>query len=569
MEVTRESRKKERRKRRDGLESRALKNVRRGITRDNLHTKYTNIVPSGFEDKSDSSDNNSGVVRSCPSSPKIEPLSEVSNGSDVRECTSPSTLTVKCNSSPKEDSDQTSREPSSEKFENACSEKIETVETVPSPASNSNEAKRGRVDSPNPASPSIPCTGKAKQSRRSLPKVGTKERKEILAEDAKRRLRDSANRHTCPHCSYSAPFPNKIKRHINNKHSESHSCSKCGKRFNDFVELRAHVAAVHPAAHRCKFCQFSSKVLAEVRKHTLANHEKGIVCTVAGCNMRVARWHLKHHLRTVHLERLPAESPRDVRSTLAPSEETSCFTCSQCDFITSELEDFNSHLMNVHEKGILCPMPDCTIHVLLGDLDNHLRSFHEQCDVNLLEELDGDRELEETSCSSVPKSEHKRLASCTTASVSECASTSDISEDLPSDCEEYKDFKKPSFTKLKSNGVGMQCALCGKHYRNSYLLKKHIKRVHDKAYTEYRRTRKYFCYWEGCGKAFRTSGLLDDHLNHHKGVTPYCCKSCNVSFAARARFAVHLSKYHRMSIRDYTNVSALLGPSKVSNSAVS
>ncbi|KAK6018563.1 zinc finger, C2H2 type [Ostertagia ostertagi] len=112
----------------------------------------------------------------------------------------------------------------------------------------------------------------------------------------------------------------------------------------------------------------------------------------------------------------------------------------------------------------------------------------------------------------------------------------------------------------------MQCARCGKQYRSPYLLKKHIRSVHDKAFSQYRRTRKNVCNWEGCGKAFTTNGLLEDHLNYHKGITPYCCNSCNVSFSARARFAVHLSKYHRMSIRDYTSVTSLLGSSGVSSS---
>ncbi|EYC14048.1 hypothetical protein Y032_0042g681 [Ancylostoma ceylanicum] len=42
------------------------------------------------------------------------------------------------------------------------------------------------------------------------------------------------------------------------------------------------------------------------------------------------------------------------------------------------------------------------------------------------------------------------------------------------------------------------------------------------------------------------------------GVKPYHCGSCGSSFHARARFAVHLSKYHKMSIRDYSCVSRLL-----------
>ncbi|KAK6027806.1 zinc finger, C2H2 type [Ostertagia ostertagi] len=217
-------------------------------------------------------------------------------------------------------------------------------------------------------------------------------------------MRDSANRHTCPYCTYSAPFPSKVKRHINNRHSE-------------------------------------------------IIYER---CTP---------------------DSVPSACPRDVHSKVSSAGDVLRLMCPHCDFITSDLEDFNSHLMNVHERGILCPMPDCTIHVLLGDLENHLHSVHGQSDVS--EEYVGVQELDSTSCSSMPAPISKRLASCTTASISECASTSNNSDDLPSDGDEPD--------------------------------------VHDKAYSQYRRTRKYVCNWEGCGKAFATNGLLEDHLNYHKG----------------------------------------------------
>ncbi|KAE9412831.1 hypothetical protein Angca_003768, partial [Angiostrongylus cantonensis] len=90
--------------------------------------------------------------------------------------------------------------------------------------------------------------------------------------------------------------------------------------------------------------------------------------------------------------------------------------------------------------------------------------------------------------------------------------------------------------------------------------------VHEKAYAHYRRARKYVCDWEGCEKTFTTSGLLEDHLNSHKGVKPYSCRSCGISFSARSRFAVHLSKYHRMSIRDHRSISEFLEPSARNNS---
>ncbi|KIH63423.1 hypothetical protein ANCDUO_06275 [Ancylostoma duodenale] len=54
-------------------------------------------------------------------------------------------------------------------------------------------------------------------------------------------------------------------------------------------------------------------------------------------------------------------------------------------------------------------------------------------------------------------------------------------------------------------------------------------------------------------------GKEDVEINlQNWGLKPYHCANCGSSFYARARFAVHLSKYHRISIRDYSRVSRLL-----------
>ncbi|VDM52706.1 unnamed protein product [Angiostrongylus costaricensis] len=48
------------------------------------------------------------------------------------------------------------------------------------------------------------------------------------------------------------------------------------------------------------------------------------------------------------------------------------------------------------------------------------------------------------------------------------------------------------------------------------------------------------------------------HTTFVSGIKPYSCRSCGISFSARSRFAVHLSKYHKMSIRDHRSISEFL-----------
>uniref|UniRef100_A0A0K0CY18 C2H2-type domain-containing protein n=1 Tax=Angiostrongylus cantonensis TaxID=6313 RepID=A0A0K0CY18_ANGCA len=149
------------------------------------------------------------------------------------------------------------------------------------------------------------CQKKARRCRRTLPKFGTPERLELLREDAKRRMREAASRHTVILSTDTAVSSFEELSSF----FRSHSCSKCDRHFDNFSELRVHVSVEHPKIHHCQFCSFSHKwsgllalhkliymVRAEVRKHTIINHGNGVTCTVTGCNLRIARWRLKYVL---------------------------------------------------------------------------------------------------------------------------------------------------------------------------------------------------------------------------------------------------------------------------------
>ncbi|CAB3405115.1 unnamed protein product [Caenorhabditis bovis] len=87
--------------------------------------------------------------------------------------------------------------------------------------------------------------------------------------------------------------------------------------------------------------------------------------------------------------------------------------------------------------------------------------------------------------------------------------------------------------------------------------------VHERAYAECRKengkAKKFACPFVECGKSFATRGGVADHLNErHTGERPYRCETCRQDFAARARFAVHLKKYHQMSIKSYNFVGQQL-----------
>ncbi|RCN43449.1 hypothetical protein ANCCAN_10575, partial [Ancylostoma caninum] len=403
-----------------------------------------------------------------------------------------------------------------------------------------------------------------------LSQKGSRQRTEVLERDARRRIQELAGKYICPCCDYCASFPSKVKRHMANKHSDSHLCSKCNMRFDTFSMLRKHVSSEHPKVHHCEYCSFSHKIKAAVRRHTTANHENGVMCTVAGCNMRVSRWRLRAHIEKEHPCHQPLIASRVLRSEGCRTRtQTALLKCSHCNFDTNDLDDYNSHVMSAHEIGIECPMPDCSVRFLLGDMDSHFATLH------------GGSTFEDSFID-------KNAASYTTTTTSECVSTSNCSG---APCSDLVDFIPPKIMGASRGNSGgkftarLHCSLCGKDYRDFYLLRKHIKSVHERSYAKYFRPLKYSCNWPGCKKAFTTCGLLRDHVNTHRGqlftihsrllspvadpgeggsgeamegLKPYRCANCESSFYARARFAVHLSKYHRISIRDYSRVSHLL-----------
>ncbi|ETN79699.1 zinc finger, C2H2 type [Necator americanus] len=242
----------------------------------------------------------------------------------------------------------------------------------------------------------------------------------------------------------------------------------------------------------------------------------------------------------MHLERLPE------------IERGPSLKCLDCTFVTNDLEDYNLHVVKAHKEGFECPFPDCSVRFLLGDMDDHFAAMHEPS--------------KQENGSFCLQFRDNSAASATTTTVSECASTSYCSDALCSDFEMPTPSRMPvgvfqgsSRDVVQWSGVPLAVRSPDGSKDNKTDLSL-APEVHERRYTQRSRPLKYTCDWPDCARAFASPGLLQDHVNAHRGVRPYQCTNCGCSFSARARFAVHLSKYHRMSIRDYNCASDLLKP---------
>lgn len=78
------------------------------------------------------------------------------------------------------------------------------------------------------------------------------------------------------------------------------------------------------------------------------------------------------------------------------------------------------------------------------------------------------------------------------------------------------------------------CHVCGKQFRDSGGLTRHLKDVHAKL-------KNFTC--DLCGKSFASKATRDDHRRTHTGERPYICDSCGKTFKSKASLYIH-SKLH-------------------------
>ncbi|CAI5442485.1 unnamed protein product [Caenorhabditis angaria] len=352
---------------------------------------------------------------------------------------------------------------------------------------------------------------------------------ELQNEEMKDEPKKEKRKYKCPNCDYMATFPNKLRIHVNVRHPSElrFSCKSCDMRFEEYIELRKHRQSNHPVIHKCMECDFEHKIKANVDKHFKTNHVNGVYCSF-GCGKMFAKNQIKKHIAKFHSTDIEIGNIAKMREGLTEQ----ILKCELCDYEADKLlkteelkmEDLNIHISRIHGNGTKCPF-ECGKSYKVDDLINHIQTEHEQ-------------ESDET----------EKIRNEDT--VSTCIDVRiDEDENDISDSENEEDNEK-GYT------VDNKCSKCSKIFNCSQSLKRHIKSVHDKMYSKSKQVLWKECDFvengKKCEKRFKCQSLLDDHLNKHRNIFPYKCQNCDQKFNARSRFAVHLSKYHKTSIKDYT-----------------
>ena len=91
---------------------------------------------------------------------------------------------------------------------------------------------------------------------------------------------------------------------------------------------------------------------------------------------------------------------------------------------------------------------------------------------------------------------------------------------------------------LTSDGF-YQCNICGKMFKESGYLRKHISRHFS---SDQNQPKRHLCPL--CGNRFRAPNLLRDHLNVHTGAKPHVCKMCSKRFSTDGYMKEHIKYTH-------------------------
>ena len=75
------------------------------------------------------------------------------------------------------------------------------------------------------------------------------------------------------------------------------------------------------------------------------------------------------------------------------------------------------------------------------------------------------------------------------------------------------------------------CDICNKSYANIYILKTHIKAIHEKVIN-------YKCMY-GCDKEFKSQYRLYVHHLSHEGIKPFKCNICFRDFFEKGTLKTH------------------------------
>ncbi|KAJ8921140.1 hypothetical protein NQ315_013611 [Exocentrus adspersus] len=325
--------------------------------------------------------------------------------------------------------------------------------------------------------------------------------------------------YTCKMCGNKFGHLGDLFEHKRKVHG--YTCSICPERFNRKEDLDIHMQ-MHPDLYTCEICSKGFKARSSLSNHIRSHVEPNVhICEVCGRNFGSAEQ------LALHIEEDNHHEEKVLKQ----------FTCEICDSSFNDRRKLNRHKKMYHEciKEYLCIACDKTFSSKTS-LDSHYRLKHAEIKPYQCEHC-GER---------FARLDYlRRHNNCTD----------------PSHCRKFLKGPRRKFRYTKADGEPIKCKLCGKIFKDVYLLKLHLtthtnirrfrcsvcnltfttnknrerhEKIHEDPLSRYR------CIV--CWKRAQSQEELDEHMMGHE--KKYQCHVCHESFARIYLLNFHVSEEH-------------------------
>lgn len=318
-------------------------------------------------------------------------------------------------------------------------------------------------------------------------------------------------------------------------------CPICFKIFSQGSSLIRHIKSVHEQSsasyiletpvestlrkerrYRCDYCCATKDSKKDLHNHILWKHlpedegnEKKFQCSYC-FKFYKKTISLQKHLRFFH-NVLPTDS----------------LACDLCDFFTKRMNLLENHMVRTHLlKSIICNV--CS---RLFDRHSKLRN-HQLLHTEMVQELDPNLpQIFTCSLCHINSRDREEL-------YQHLPDHQDAFNEKPIACNQcpntmitnYNHFVNHT-TQFHNRRLTHRCLECNRDFVNDDIFLKHLK-AHEN-----RKSMLYDCPVYGCSRKFRTSDLLELHMNEHKIDKRHICPYCGTSIKHRTTFDNHVARY--------------------------
>ena len=376
-------------------------------------------------------------------------------------------------------------------------------------------------------------------------------------------------------CDYKCESYSHLKRHIISVHrfKGDLKCNECNTSFKTLFDLKTHKSRAHPKFKRfkCDFkgCDYKSEESYVLKRHMSRVHRLKDDHKCNECNTSFkTHFDLRTHKSRAHQKAKSDNSDQKLK-TSEDSEDLQSFDKSSvneaniCSKMTkNSIEgEINSNEDQIQKyskldiKGSLCLYKNCGKRFIgSSNLENHIRRHlgikpfkcqYKECDYKCVTSSDLNRHI---------SSVHQIIGDL---KCKECKTSFKTKFDLyshktrahpkaNSDKSDQKIKKSEDSEELQSldNSSENETNICSKVTHNS------IKgEVSENEFQKYFKNDKKgsVCLYNDCGKVFRYSYDLENHIRRHLGIKPFKCqyKGCDYKCVTSADLNQHISSVHQ------------------------